>query len=206
MQPVSSLPADSPAELGRRPASRPVHDLAIVIVSTNEANWLEPCRPDYFREHRRRRRRRLVVVDNETTDETRSLVESRFPWVRLVNSRNHGFSHANNRGAATCSSRYVLFLNPDTEIASGSFAEMVAAMDERPEVGLAGVRQLDLRRHTLADDPLLPEYSPCRRRGPRVGEVAATACLERRTRARPGRLRARARVRLDLRIVPHGSE
>jgi hypothetical protein len=62
--------------------------------------------------------------------------------VRIVESSNHGFSHANNRGAATCDARYVLFLNPDTEIVSGDFAELVAAMDGRPSVGLIGVRQL----------------------------------------------------------------
>jgi GT2 family glycosyltransferase len=38
--------------------------------------------------------------------------------------------------------RYVLFLNPDTEIAEGTFAELIGALDERPTVGLAGVRQI----------------------------------------------------------------
>jgi GT2 family glycosyltransferase len=116
-------------------------DLAIVVVSTNEANWLEPClrtalaaAGDASLD--------VVVVDNESSDGTRGLVESDFPAVRLVNSRNHGFSHANNRGAATCEARYVLFLNPDTEIVSGTFGELVEAMDRRPEVGLIGVKQL----------------------------------------------------------------
>ena len=46
--------------------------------------------------------------------------------------RNRGFAHANNRGAATCAARYVLFLNPDTEIVDGTFGELVAALDARP--------------------------------------------------------------------------
>jgi GT2 family glycosyltransferase len=36
----------------------------------------------------------------------------------------------------------VLFLNPDTAVLEGTFAELVAAMDARPAVGLAGVRQV----------------------------------------------------------------
>ena len=57
-------------------------------------------------------------------------------------SRNHGFSHANNRALMTCNARYVLFLNPDTEILEGTFADLVRMMDARPTVGLIGVRQV----------------------------------------------------------------
>ena len=116
-------------------------DVAIIIVSTNEAKWLESCLRTVF-EHAGEAKLDVVVVDNESTDGTRELVGSKFPEVRIVDSRNHGFSHANNRGAATCDARYVLFLNPDTEIVEGDFGDLVAAMDARPELGLAGVRQL----------------------------------------------------------------
>ncbi len=43
----------------------------------------------------------------------------------------------------TCDARYVLFLNPDTEVLDGTFEELVHAMDARPTVGLAGVRQVN---------------------------------------------------------------
>jgi GT2 family glycosyltransferase len=36
----------------------------------------------------------------------------------------------------------VLFLNPDTEILDGTFANLVRLMDERPTVGLVGCRQI----------------------------------------------------------------
>jgi hypothetical protein len=117
------------------------HDLAIVIVSTNEARWLEPCLSTVCASFGGASVD-VVVVDNESSDGTRELVESRFPATRVVDSVNHGFSHANNRGAATCDARYVLFLNPDTEVVSGTFGELVEAMDERPDVGLIGVKQL----------------------------------------------------------------
>jgi GT2 family glycosyltransferase len=101
-----------------------------------------------------------VVVDNESTDGTRELVEDRFPQARVVPSFNRGFGHANNRGAMTCDARYVLFLNPDTEILEGTFEDLVTAMDERPEVGLMGVRQ------RLADGTVWPtiRYFPTVRR------------------------------------------
>jgi GT2 family glycosyltransferase len=116
-------------------------DVAIIIVSTNEAKWLTPCLSTVF-ERAGDVKLDVVVVDNESTDGTRELVESQFPQARVVASANKGFAHANNNGAMTCTARYVLFLNPDTEIVDGTFAELVAALDERPGVGMAGVKQL----------------------------------------------------------------
>ena len=110
-------------------------------MSTNEERWLEPCLRTIF-EHSGDAALDVVVVDNSSTDGSRELVETRFPEARLVNSVNRGFGHANNRGALTCNARYVLFLNPDTEVVDGTFGDLVDALDARPEVGLAGVKQI----------------------------------------------------------------
>jgi GT2 family glycosyltransferase len=118
-----------------------MHDLAVIIVSTNEAQWLRRCLTTVF-ERAGDITIDVVVVDNDSTDGTRDLVETEFRQARVVWSRNLGFSHANNRGLMTADARYVLFLNPDTEIIVGTFAELVSALDERPEVGLAGVKQV----------------------------------------------------------------
>jgi N-acetylglucosaminyl-diphospho-decaprenol L-rhamnosyltransferase len=118
-----------------------VDDLAIITVSTNEAKWLRPCLRTVF-EHLGDITADVVVVDNESRDGTRELVNREFPKARVVASRNHGFSHANNRALMTCNARYVLFLNPDTEVLEGTFSDLVQAMDDRPTVGLIGVRQV----------------------------------------------------------------
>ncbi len=116
-------------------------DLAVIVVSTNEGRWLRPCLSSVLA-RQGDCRLDLVVVDNESTDDTRAVV-SEFPNARVVPSRNRGFAHANNRGVMTTNARYVLFLNPDTEIRSGTFEDLVRLLDERAEVGLAGVVQLD---------------------------------------------------------------
>jgi N-acetylglucosaminyl-diphospho-decaprenol L-rhamnosyltransferase len=126
-----------------------VHDLAVVIVSTNEGKWLHPCLSTVF-EHAGPIEIDIVVADNESVDGTRELVESEFPRARVVTCRNHGFGHANNRAVLTTDPRYVCFLNPDTEIREGLFSDLVAAMDARPTVGLAGVKQV------TADGALFP--------------------------------------------------
>jgi GT2 family glycosyltransferase len=118
-----------------------MHDLAVIIVSTNEAHWLEPNLASVY-EHAGDISLDVVVVDNESSDGTAELVATQFPDARTVRCRNRGFPHANNRALMTCDARYVLFLNPDTRVLEGTFAELVAALDARPTIGLAGVRQL----------------------------------------------------------------
>ena len=116
-------------------------DLAVVIVSTNEARWLPPCLSSVFA-HAGDISLDVVIADNDSVDGTRELVESDFPGARVVTCRNHGFGHANNRGLEATSSRYVLFLNPDTEIMAGTFADLIARLDRNDEIGLVGVKQL----------------------------------------------------------------
>jgi len=117
-------------------------DLAVIVVSTNEARWLSTCLSSVFA-HAGEISMDVVVADNESTDGTRELVESEFPSARVVTCANHGFGHANNRGLETTNARYVLFLNPDTEILEGTFGELIAYLDARDDVGLLGVLQLD---------------------------------------------------------------
>jgi GT2 family glycosyltransferase len=135
-------------------------DLAVIIVSTNEARWLSASLSSLF-EHLGAITADVVVVDNDSRDGTRELVETEFPQARVVWSQNLGFGHANNRGLATTSSRYVLFLNPDTEILDGTFEQLIADLDDRLDVGLVGVRQLAADGTlfpTIRRFPSLPRY------------------------------------------------
>jgi len=133
--------AVAPEDCGLAGRCYDVHDLAIITVSTNESHWIEALLPTVF-DHMGDISADVVVVDNDSRDGTAELVANEFPEARTVWSANHGFGHANNRALMTCDARYVLFLNPDTEIMDGTFADLVALMDARPTVGLVGCRQI----------------------------------------------------------------
>lgn len=140
-----------------------VHDICVIIVSHNGKRWLDAALSSLFA-------RAggvdldVVVVDNGS-DGSAEYVEQNFDAVRTIRCENHGFGHANNRGLETADARYVLFLNPDTEVLDGSLATLVAALDVRPEIGLAGVRQV------RPDGTLAPSI----RRFPSAGNVLAEA-------------------------------
>lgn len=115
-------------------------DVCAIFVSHEGKDWLEAAIGTLI-EHRGAISLDVVVVDNGS-DGAAQYAADRFPGVRAIECPNHGFGHANNRGLEAADSRYVLFLNPDTEVLQGELAALVAALDARPGVGLAGARQL----------------------------------------------------------------
>jgi N-acetylglucosaminyl-diphospho-decaprenol L-rhamnosyltransferase len=119
----------------------PAHDVCAIVVSHEGKRWLEPALSSLYA-HAGPLDLDLVVVDNGS-DGSAAYVEERFAEARAIRCANRGFAHANNRAAIDADARYVLFLNPDTELVDGGLADMVAHMDAHPELGLAGCRQLD---------------------------------------------------------------
>jgi GT2 family glycosyltransferase len=118
-----------------------VADLAIIIVSYNSARWLRPCIKSLYA-HSADAELDVVVVDNASSDGSAELVESEFPWVRVIRGENLGFAYGNNRGFLTVTAPFVLFLNPDTEILDGTWMAMLEELRARPSVGLVGCRQV----------------------------------------------------------------
>jgi GT2 family glycosyltransferase len=115
-------------------------DVCVIIVSHNGKRWLDGALRTLFA-HAGGLTLDVVVVDNGS-DGSATYVEERFPGARTIVCPNRGFGAANNVALATADARYVLFLNPDTEFLDGGLEDLVRALDRRPHVGLAGVRQV----------------------------------------------------------------
>jgi GT2 family glycosyltransferase len=157
-----------------RSSSR-VHDLAVIIVSTDQARWLPRCVSTLL-DHADRLELDIVVVDNGARRESAPLVKREVPQARVVVCENRGYANANNVGAATCDAAWLLFLNPDTEVLDGSLATLVADVGWRARVGVAGVRQVDATG----------ELTPTIRRFPTATRAFGDALGLERVPGRPG--------------------
>jgi GT2 family glycosyltransferase len=82
-----------------------------------------------------------LLVDNGSSDGTADAVRAEFRDVRVFPAANRGFAAGNNVALPHARGRYVLLLNPDVEIDRGTFADLVTALDARPEVGVISVLQ-----------------------------------------------------------------
>jgi N-acetylglucosaminyl-diphospho-decaprenol L-rhamnosyltransferase len=83
-----------------------------------------------------------LVVDSGSTDGTPDAIDRDFDDVKVIRRSNRGFAASNNVALRVARGRYLLLLNPDVEIESGTLEGLVAAMDARPEFGMASVIQL----------------------------------------------------------------
>jgi GT2 family glycosyltransferase len=121
-------------------------DLSIIIVNWNTRNLLAQCLESLQNDldMSSHLKAETFVVDNASTDGSAQMVQEQFSWVRLIeNKENVGFALANNQAIRQSTGRYVLLLNPDTEVKSGTLETLMGFMEAHPEAGAAGSRLLN---------------------------------------------------------------
>jgi GT2 family glycosyltransferase len=97
----------------------------------------------------------VLVVDNASTDDSVEMIETKFPWVKLIkSSENLGFSKGNNVAIRQCQGRYIALVNPDVIVFPGCLDALADFLDENPKVGDVGPRVLN---------PDMSMQSTCRR-------------------------------------------
>jgi len=122
-------------------------DISVVIVGWNAKHYLELCL-ESLEKAPPRRSMEVFVVDNASEEE-------KFPWVKLVKSKeNLGFSKGNNVAIRQSRGRYVALVNPDVIVFPGCLDALADFLDENPKVGNVGPRVLN---------PDMSMQSTCRR-------------------------------------------
>jgi GT2 family glycosyltransferase len=118
-------------------------DLSIIIVSFNTRADLLRCL-ESIHEAPPSCRFEILVVDNASTDGSPDAVGERWPGVRvLTQSRNLGFSAANNVGIRVADGELVLLLNSDTVVPPGALDALVGRLRADSSAGAAGPRLVD---------------------------------------------------------------
>jgi len=107
-------------------------ELSILIVSYNSRTDLTRCLPTIraqtFADYE------IIVVDNHGRDGVAELLKIEFPDVRLVhNPHNTGYAGGNNVGLQYVRGRWVLLLNPDTELKPGSLMILMETVRTNPD-------------------------------------------------------------------------
>ena len=115
-------------------------DVSFIVVSYNTRELTRGCLRS-IEEQSEGFRYEIILVDNASSDGSAEMVAADFANVRLVaNNDNLGFAGANNQAFALATGRYVLLLNPDTEIVDNATLACVEFADERPDAGVIGCR------------------------------------------------------------------
>ena len=106
--------------------------LSVVLVSYGSRNDLERLLPTLYSEALEDLE--IIVVDNQPGDGTAAWLAAHYADVRvLALSGNLGYSGGNNAGIAEAQGRYVLILNPDTELHEGTLGHLLHAAHTNPD-------------------------------------------------------------------------
>jgi GT2 family glycosyltransferase len=97
-----------------------------------------------------------IVVDNGSTDTSRELLSRDYPQVKVIAlPSNLGYAGGCNAGLRDAQGEVLAILNNDTEVEPTWLAELLAALEQHPEAGMATpkVRLWDDRKrlHTTGD-------------------------------------------------------
>lgn len=86
----------------------------------------------------------IIVVDNNSSDNSCSMMKQRFPNVKLIENKvNSGFPKGNNIGVIQAKGEYICILNPDTVVAEDTFTKVLAFAKKQKDLGIIGVKLID---------------------------------------------------------------
>jgi GT2 family glycosyltransferase len=129
-------------------------DISIVIVGWNAKHYLGLCL-ESLEQAPPSRSMETFVVDNASTDGSVEMIETRFPWVKVIKSvENLGFAKGNNLAIRECQGRYIALVNPDIIVFPGCLDALADFLDQNPKVGNVGPRVFN---------PDMSQQSTCRR-------------------------------------------
>ncbi len=114
--------------------------VSVIIVNYNTRDWLRKCLNSLKEALLTIPTKEVIVADNGSSDQSVEMVESQFPWVKVIPFKeNHGFAKANNIARKLAKGKYLFFLNPDTIVDPLAIERSIAYMELNHAVGLAGV-------------------------------------------------------------------
>jgi GT2 family glycosyltransferase len=112
-------------------------DLSILVVSYNTVNLLCKCLSSAYSNLPSNLEAEIIVVDNASRDGSAEMVQAEFPLARVIaNAENRGFAAANNQGLQLAQGRYILLLNPDTEVLDNALEKLVKFLQDSPDVAV----------------------------------------------------------------------
>ncbi len=115
-------------------------DVSICIVNWNTKDLVQKCIKS-IREKTSGLTYEIIIVDNNSLDESVQIIKSDYPECLIVESKkNLGFAKGNNEAVKKASGKYILYLNPDTELITNAIFGMFLFLEKNADFGAVGCK------------------------------------------------------------------
>jgi GT2 family glycosyltransferase len=105
--------------------------VSIIILNFNGQNMLRECLQSVFKT--KYSNYECIVVDNDSTDDSCTMVEKEFPNVKLIkNLSNLGYSKGNNKGILYSKGDFIVLLNNDVIVTPNWLSELIQVARKNP--------------------------------------------------------------------------
>jgi len=111
-------------------------ETSVIVLNYNGGRFLETCLSSVLKQDYKNYE--VILVDNNSADNSVSLVKKKFPKVRILRLKeNLGFTGGNNEGAKSAKAeKYLIFLNNDTKVENTWLSELVKQAESSEKIGL----------------------------------------------------------------------
>jgi len=125
-------------------------EITVVVVNYNGGDYLKGCLASLARQTFRDFE--AIVVDNASADDSLSrITEMPERLTILRQTENLGFAKGNNVGARAGKGRWLALLNPDAEAEPDWLAELMRAVEKRPDQRVVASLQINLHDASTLD-------------------------------------------------------
>jgi GT2 family glycosyltransferase len=115
-------------------------DVSICIINWNVRDLLDRCLRS-IREKTSGVSYEVIVLDNDSRDGSAEMIRAKYPDCHLISSGdNLGFIRGNNVAVNRAGGKYVLFLNPDTELVTNAVYGMYSFLEKNSAYGAVGCK------------------------------------------------------------------
>lgn len=90
--------------------------------------------------------REVIVIDDGSTDDTRGMLQSKYPQIQYHFQANQGVSKARNRGISEATSPWLAFLDSDDEWLPEKLQTQFTALQKTPCYSLCHTEEIWIRR------------------------------------------------------------
>jgi GT2 family glycosyltransferase len=111
--------------------------VSIVVVSHDHREYLKNCLSSVLAQTGVSLE--VILVENASQDGTHAYIKQHFPTVKIIQrDRRRGFAANVNCGIKKSKGKYILILNPDTHLYSGTIEALVKRMHSNKMIGICG--------------------------------------------------------------------
>lgn len=119
----------------------------IIIVNYNSLNYLEKCLQS-IQEHTAYPYN-IIIIDNNSTDNSQKYLVTLNNIIVIYNQKNKGCAAAWNQGIKAGGNRYILLLNPDTEVTPDWLYPLVKTSSANDDIAIIGTKHVNEKEEVI---------------------------------------------------------